>query len=127
MTPENIPAVPESSDSALFSEIRVISEIPGTVSQQNHEDESWLRGESQCDAALQKADILLDIWAVLTVFLLFSVFFAQTWMWRPAWDYRNDPNNTEVFDNESTVTSKQKPLPVNTVLNHNRQDRRGEI
>lgn len=89
---ERIPTVPESSSSVLFSAIRVITVNPGTMSQQPHKDEGWLR-MSECDGARQKTDLLSGI-RVINIFfifyfillfllfaMMFSVLFAGIWIW----------------------------------------------
>lgn len=71
---ERIPTVPESSSSVLFSAIRVITVNPGTMSQQPHKDEGWLR-MSECDGARQKTDLLSGI-RVIIYLLFYSFIFA---------------------------------------------------
>lgn len=71
----------------------------------------WLRKERESVSVMQPYRKLTFIGHLGCFFyrvfcfvlaMLFSVFFC------PASDYHNDPNNTEVFQNKSTVTSEAK-------------------
>lgn len=81
-----------------FSDIVVIMVIPEMVSLQQCKDKSWLGVEkvSRCEGAVNKN--LIRHWGsfyCVGFFFMFSVLFAENWMWCPTWDYRNDPNITE--------------------------------
>lgn len=79
----------------------------------NHNNGQWTMGDSDiytpwdtCFLFLLPSPFFLLIlfcalvWSVVSIVLfllfpvLFSVLFAEIWMWRPARDYPNDPNIT---------------------------------